>query len=266
MEVVLHPPGELTVNGQVFSVVMKGMAFYGGRVIRRGDTWGDDFIISNHLLRSDAQALALSYFCAGVITFRTLESAFDEHPDERAVFDDIHVRLTFKRGLLTIVEALKKRIGKEGWKRVQEFVPEDGGKGPRRLEFLQSMVDSTKKTEVLKKDPKQDFLEKFLEINADGMYQLREFKSGDGEEELLGSRPKTVEDKLRHLTALLQKIEATNEEMESEKEAFVRRILDRIEQLTDLFNSATGQGDVIHEDSPGDGDGSVRFSVMTDSS
>merc|ERR1719253_1697204 len=71
MEVVLHPPGELTVNGQVFSVVMKGMAFYGGRVIRRGDTWGDDFIISNHLLRSDAQALALSYFCAGVITFRT---------------------------------------------------------------------------------------------------------------------------------------------------------------------------------------------------
>ena len=51
--------------------------------------------------------------------------------------------------------------------------------------------------------------------------QLR-FKSGDGEEELLGSRPKTVEDKLKHLTALLQKIEATNEEMESEKEAFAR--------------------------------------------
>merc|ERR1719331_1812877 len=28
MSVVLHPPGELTVNGQVFSVAMKGMAFY----------------------------------------------------------------------------------------------------------------------------------------------------------------------------------------------------------------------------------------------
>ena len=125
-----------------------------------------------------------------MITFRTLESAFDEHPDERAVFDDIHVRLTFKRGLLTIVEALKKRIGKEGWRRVQEFVPENGGRGPRRFELLTSMVEGSRKTEVMKKDPKQDWLEKFLEVNVNGVVQLREFKSEEGEEAAV--KPKTV--------------------------------------------------------------------------
>jgi hypothetical protein len=255
MSVVLHPPGELTVNGQVFSVAMKGMAFYGGHVLRRGDTWGDDFIIANYLLRANPQALALSYFCAGVITYRTLEGAFDEHPDERSVFDDIHARLTFKRGLLTIVEALKERIGMDGWKKVQEYQP-DAGKSQTRASLLTSMVESTRRTEVLKRDPKQDFLEKFLEITVTGMVKIRDFEAIEEEAK---KRPKTVEDKLKHLRTSMEHVEATCERMEEEKNAFVRRVFDRIEQLEELLASATALGEEAvneeeeEEEPPGDG-------------
>jgi hypothetical protein len=225
LAVVLHPPGELTVDAQVFSVAMKGMAFWKAHLIRRGDSWGHDFILHNHLLRECPQALALSYFCAGVLSYRSLMEVLQNYPDEYEVLSEMHIRLTMKRGLVCIVDALKRRISKENWDTAQRAYTEEKG-GTSKL--IKQMVNAATENETYSaEDPRNKFLESFLETN--GLKQWTPEELAAMEE--ARRNPETLEGYVTSLDRELLELTEANATRETETDALLSTINEKIEGL-----------------------------------
>lgn len=103
---MVFAPSEL-VTGNMLYIVWRGVAIYGGRMVKQGGIWGDDMLIASEKLRSKWCARALTYLEVYMISrAELLTNAYHYEDTYRHIRRHI-MFLTLKRGLMYIAERLK---------------------------------------------------------------------------------------------------------------------------------------------------------------
>jgi hypothetical protein len=108
---LLHAPTELTAYGRIFCACLRGIGFYRSRIIQRGQSWGESFLIANSDIRPSTQALAMSYLTLATLNVPDCESVMAEFPLQQSLVRRLHVKQTFICGLLAFAEYLRELEG-----------------------------------------------------------------------------------------------------------------------------------------------------------
>mmetsp|Transcript_15484 Transcript_15484/g.27159 ORF Transcript_15484/g.27159 Transcript_15484/m.27159 type:complete len:669 (+) Transcript_15484:71-2077(+) len=114
LETVSFAQGEIFGENQVLHILYKGLAAMNGRVMKTGDLWGDDFLLSDTTLQKRPKATALTYVEIIIMTRESLMQVVEKHrlmcPDlaNRARYNIVH--LAARRGILAYAKKQREMM------------------------------------------------------------------------------------------------------------------------------------------------------------
>ena len=106
IEPIVFAPGEIAPIGPLY-VVNRGLALYGGKVLGRGASWGEDVILSNAHLQRALCALAMNFLDAFRLSRDDLEDTQRSFPSEAQRIRKMAIRLALRRAV--VLEAMIHR-------------------------------------------------------------------------------------------------------------------------------------------------------------
>jgi len=92
-------PGEVAPMHNLY-VVTRGLVLYGGRVLSRGMSWGDDVILSDPIYFLPFHARAMTYVDVNVLSADTLMQVLAIFPASRQILRKKVIRLALRRHLV----------------------------------------------------------------------------------------------------------------------------------------------------------------------
>jgi hypothetical protein len=110
----LHAPTELTMYGRIFCACIRGVAFYRSRIIRRGECWGENFLVANAEIRPSTQALAMSYLTLATLNPPDFELVLSDFPLQQHLMRRLHWKQALICGLTAAAEELKAQEQEQG--------------------------------------------------------------------------------------------------------------------------------------------------------
>jgi potassium voltage-gated channel Eag-related subfamily H protein 7 len=102
LKTLVFPPRELCPPGFMY-IVQSGRAFWGGRMKRAFDVWGDDVVLPPDLWL-DLTALSATYLCVYTIDARALIETIDRYPEFKARFRMVKIKWTIRRAFVREAE------------------------------------------------------------------------------------------------------------------------------------------------------------------
>jgi len=99
----VFPPRELCPPGYMY-IVQSGCAYWGGRMKRYGDVWGEDVVLMEEDLQLDLPALGTTYLSVFTIDAPALLGSIGNHPDFMARFRILKIRWTVRRAFVREAE------------------------------------------------------------------------------------------------------------------------------------------------------------------
>merc|ERR1719198_2422583 len=111
LESSLYIPQEqiMSVSGERLATVLRGIVSRQGRVMTPGTCWGEDFILATDSLKDYRTCLSLTYVELLSIGRDDFFALLDQFPDSAEVVRKAIVRMTFYRGVLKVVKAIRLR-------------------------------------------------------------------------------------------------------------------------------------------------------------
>merc|ERR1719161_2523771 len=97
---IIYTPNEEVFCGRALFIIQRGIAAPNGRVMGKGQTFGEDMIIQNPLLRDTADARALSYLELIFITGEKFDEVREMFPASEERIRRAQVRLVVRRGFI----------------------------------------------------------------------------------------------------------------------------------------------------------------------
>eukprot|EP00451_Oxyrrhis_marina_P014040 CAMPEP_0204328384 /NCGR_PEP_ID=MMETSP0469-20131031/13317_1 /ASSEMBLY_ACC=CAM_ASM_000384 /TAXON_ID=2969 /ORGANISM="Oxyrrhis marina" /LENGTH=483 /DNA_ID=CAMNT_0051310769 /DNA_START=91 /DNA_END=1542 /DNA_ORIENTATION=+ len=111
MENTLYIPKEYIPDQRAVCFVMRGLAIWGGHLMRKGDSWGMDVILDAGNLRKAHTGMALTFVETICLRRHQLDMVLAEHPDDKAKIRRAKVTLATIRGLVNKAKELAAREG-----------------------------------------------------------------------------------------------------------------------------------------------------------
>lgn len=144
---IVFPPSELTPAGFLY-IIQRGSAYWGGRILRESNAWGDDVLLADRhpSLVLDFPAVAITYLAALCIHGSLLAQVLSRFPQLAAAVHRLRTRWAVRRAIVRAAEraayargvAFRDRFqpiyAKEiTWAKMQAALGRAAGKPPPRL-------------------------------------------------------------------------------------------------------------------------------------
>lgn len=100
-------PQEDVVRDRTLFIVQRGLAVHGGKILISGDTWGEDLLLSNKVLRSRNYARSLSYLTVLELRIEDIVEMLRTYPETRAKLKWAQVQIAILRGVQKIAEVTR---------------------------------------------------------------------------------------------------------------------------------------------------------------
>jgi len=110
LQIRLFAPKELVPTGEL-NIVHRGEAMYNGKVLTRGQTWGEDIILSSVKLRKNNSARAIQFLEVMQLSRERLVRIIANHPKDGTRIRSQAIWLALRREMITIAREVKKRGG-----------------------------------------------------------------------------------------------------------------------------------------------------------
>ena len=105
---MVFAPSEFA-TGNMLYIVWRGVAVYGGRMLRAGGVWGDDMLIYSQKLRSKWCARALTYLEVYMISRAALLQIAMQYQDTYKAIRKYTIYLALRRGILHVAQRIRDR-------------------------------------------------------------------------------------------------------------------------------------------------------------
>ena len=108
LQIRLFAPKELVPTGEL-NIVHRGEAMYNGKVLTRGQTWGEDIILSSVKLRRNNSARACEFLEVMQLSRERLVRIIANHPKDGTKIRSQAIWLALRREMITVAREVKKR-------------------------------------------------------------------------------------------------------------------------------------------------------------
>lgn len=111
LQIRLFAPKELVPTGEL-NIVHRGEAMYNGKVLTRGQSWGEDIILSSVKLRRNNSARACEFLEVMQLSRERLVRIIANHPKDGTRIRSQAIWLALRREMITVAREVKKRGGR----------------------------------------------------------------------------------------------------------------------------------------------------------
>ena len=111
LQIRLFAPKELVPTGEL-NIVHRGEAMYNGKVLVRGQSWGEDIILSSVKLRRNNSARACEFLEVMQLSRERLVRIIANHPKDGTKIRSQAIWLALRREMITIAREVKKQGGR----------------------------------------------------------------------------------------------------------------------------------------------------------
>lgn len=108
LTIMVFSPGEEVIAERTLFIVRRGVATLEGRILVRGDVWGEDLLLSNRHLRSEGKARCLNYLEVLLMHVVDLIDIVTAFPEARARLRWAQVQIAIIRGVKLIAKSVKE--------------------------------------------------------------------------------------------------------------------------------------------------------------